>query len=179
MVKPCSFFHVQRSKTPQLVESFMTEHEFLLRKDFMFLSLWQCVPYSPLLTASSDPVLFSVYFWDQTVFWSGGLSFFPVCQGCRRRWPRGFSCSLFPNLQIPPSVIETRGSEKAMLCSHLASAGSLNNWKCLCSSLHSWGHLCSGSSPIFLWGPSCWISERWPVLILGHPQRFFGIWGQI
>lgn len=70
------FSQVQRSKPPQLIDSLLWQHEFLLRTDFTFHVLWQCVPYSPLLTTSSDPVLFCVYFWDQTVVWSGGLPLF-------------------------------------------------------------------------------------------------------
>lgn len=77
------FCQVQRSKPPLL--PFMTLHEFLLRTDFTFQVLWQCVPYSPLLTTSSDPVL-SVYFWDQTVFWSGGLALPSFVRGWR--WKR-------------------------------------------------------------------------------------------
>ncbi len=48
--------------------------------DFTVQHLWQCVPYILFLTASSDPLLgcTPVYFWDQTVFWSGSLSLLSV-----------------------------------------------------------------------------------------------------
>lgn len=99
----------------------------------MFLSLWQCVPYSPLLTTSSDPVLFSVYFWDQTVFWSSGLSLFPSVKAADGG---GHGVSLAPCFLTCKSPHQWyKPEEVKRQRSHLASAGSLNNWKCLCSSL--------------------------------------------
>lgn len=82
-VEPCSFLRCNDQRSHSWLTAF---HEFLLHKDFIFQILWQCVPYSPLLTTSSDPVLFSVYFWDQTVFWSEGLPLSSFCWGCR--WKR-------------------------------------------------------------------------------------------
>lgn len=122
------FFQVQRSKPPQLIGSLLWQHEFLLRTDFTFHVLWQCVPYSPLLTTSSDPVLFSVYFWDQTVVWSGGLPLFLLSRlemkeehrvtlggPCRRREPQGLlllvsQLAKFPQRWCKPEEVKRQRS---------------------------------------------------------------------
>lgn len=141
------FFQVQRSKPSQLIDSLLWQHKFLLRTDFTFHVLWQCVPYSPLLTTSSDPVLFCVLLRSNCRLKWRSLSLPSVEARDERgtqgdtRWPlqtEGATGSLAPcfsTRQIPPTMMQTRGSEKAALCSRLALIGSLNNWKCLCPSL--------------------------------------------
>lgn len=162
--------------------------------DFTFQILQQCVPYSPLLTTSSDLVLFSVYFWDQTVFWSGGLALSSFCWGLRWKRSTGWHsvapadggshgvslAPCMPSCQIPPTVIQTRGSEKAVLCSVLALVGSLNNWKCLCSSL------CTLLKLIYVQLFSHFPLQPLPLNLralacadLGTSPAFFGIRGQI
>lgn len=123
----CSFFRCKDQSLHSWLAAFYDSMSSS-SADFTFHVLWQCVPYSPLLTTSSDPVLFSVYFWDQTVVWSGGLPLFLLSRlemkeehrvtlggPCRRREPQGLlllvsQLAKFPQRWCKPEEVKRQRS---------------------------------------------------------------------